>query len=77
MSDGEKLNGLSGAVIGCVFGAAFLEKGNAPAHELRKRGLAVVRRGCMNYPRATGLQLCLLLNFGEPRLEIKRVANYL
>jgi GxxExxY protein len=32
---------------------------------------------CMNYLRATGLQLCLLLNFGKPRLEIKRVANYL
>jgi GxxExxY protein len=32
---------------------------------------------CMNYLRATGLQLCLLLNFGKPRPEIKRVANYL
>jgi hypothetical protein len=24
--------------------------------------------------QATGLQLCLLLSFGKPRLEIKRVA---
>ena len=32
---------------------------------------------CMNYLRATGLSLCLLLNFSKPRLEIKRVANYL
>jgi len=30
---------------------------------------------CMNYLRATGLKLCLLLNFGKPRVEIKRVAN--
>lgn len=125
-TDSESLNGLSGAVIGCAFtvhntlGAGFLEKvyGNALAHELRKRDLAVAQqRGikvvydgtvvgdyfadllveerllvelktvkaleeahcaqCMNYLRATGLQLCLLLNFGKPRLEIKRVANYL
>ncbi len=117
-ADGERLDELSGAVIGCAFavhntlGAGFLEKvyGNALAHELRKRGLAVVQqRGikvvydgvvvgeyfadlvveekllvelktakaldeghcaqCMDYLRATGLQLCLLLNFGRPRLE--------
>ena len=30
---------------------------------------------CINYPVATGLQVCLLLNFGKPRLEIKRLAN--
>ena len=28
---------------------------------------------CLNYLKATGLQLCLLLNFGKPRLEVKRV----
>jgi GxxExxY protein len=26
---------------------------------------------CLNYLKATGLHLCLLLNFGKPRLEIK------
>ncbi len=30
---------------------------------------------CLNYLKATGLRLCLLLNFGKPRLEIKRVVN--
>jgi len=32
---------------------------------------------CVNYLKATDLQLCLLLNFGRPRLEIKRVVNRL
>ena len=33
------------------------------------------RAQCVNYLKATGLPLCLLLNFGRPRLEIKRVVN--
>ena len=28
---------------------------------------------CLNYLKATGLHLCLLFNFGRPRLEIKRI----
>jgi len=31
------------------------------------------RAQCLNYLKATGLHLCLLLNFGNPRLEIKRI----
>ena len=30
---------------------------------------------CMNYLKATGLQVCLLINFGTPRIEVKRVLN--
>ena len=28
---------------------------------------------CMNYLRATGLSVCLLLNFGNPKLQVKRI----
>jgi GxxExxY protein len=32
---------------------------------------------CINYLKATRLHLCLLLNFGRPRLEIHRIAHEL
>ena len=28
---------------------------------------------CLNYLKATGMPLCLLLNFGTPRVEVKRI----
>lgn len=33
------------------------------------------RMQCTNYVKATGLRLCLLLNFSKPRLENKRLVN--
>jgi GxxExxY protein len=31
------------------------------------------RAQCINYLRATGKTVCLLINFGTPRIEIKRI----
>jgi GxxExxY protein len=30
---------------------------------------------CMNYLKATDLKVCLLINFGRPKAEIKRIVN--
>ncbi len=30
---------------------------------------------CLNYLKATGLSTCLLLNFGSPRVEVKRIVH--
>lgn len=30
---------------------------------------------CLNYLRATGLRVCLLINFGTPKIQIKRFVN--
>ncbi len=30
---------------------------------------------CLNYLKATGLPICLLINFGKPKVEIKRIVN--
>jgi GxxExxY protein len=30
---------------------------------------------CLNYLKATGLRICLLINFGNPKVEVKRFAG--
>jgi len=30
---------------------------------------------CLNYLKATGYHVCLLINFGSPKIEIKRIVN--
>ena len=30
---------------------------------------------CMNYLKATGLKVCLLLNFGAPKVDTRRIVN--
>jgi GxxExxY protein len=30
---------------------------------------------CLNYLHATGLSICLLLNFGKPKVEVRRIVR--
>ena len=57
--------------------AADLLVENAVIVELKAvRTLEPIHKAqCLNYLNATGLPLCLLINFGTPRLEIRRVIN--
>ncbi len=56
-------------IIGCAYavanslGTGFLEKIYKNAHIAQ----------CLNYLKATGIGTCLLINFGNPKVEIKRL----
>ncbi|MBN2024507.1 MAG: GxxExxY protein [Pirellulales bacterium] len=54
-------------VSGCVLVEIKVAKGIDDAHLAQ----------CLNYLKATGLKLCLLVNFGTPKIGIKRVVNQL
>jgi GxxExxY protein len=64
-----------GVVVGTYTADLLVE--NAVLVELKAvTALDTVHRAqCINYLKGSGLWLCLLLNFGNPRLEIKRVVN--
>ena len=34
------------------------------------------RMQCVHYLRATGMRICLLINFGRPRVEVFRLVNH-
>jgi GxxExxY protein len=63
-------------IIVGVYAADLLVE-NAVIVELKAvRTLEPIHKAqCLNYLKATGLPLCLLINFGTPRLEIRRVIN--
>ena len=52
-------------VAGCVLVELKVAKALDPTHVAQ----------CLNYLKATGLRVCLLLNFGGPRVEMKRLVN--
>ena len=64
-----------GVVVGEYVADFFVE--NAIVVELKvARTLDDIHRAqCLNYLKATGLTVCLLVNFGTPRLEIKRIVS--
>ena len=68
-------NQITKVVIGAAYqvantpGSGFLEKVYENALSLDAIHLAQ----CLNYLKATGLHVCLLVNFGNPKIEIKRM----
>ncbi|MEM9111767.1 MAG: GxxExxY protein [Planctomycetota bacterium] len=63
-----------GVVVGDYVADIVIE--NTVLIELKAAsGLTDVHRAqCLNYLKATGYPVCLLLNFGKPRVEVKRLA---
>jgi GxxExxY protein len=64
-----------GVIVGAYTADLLVE--NAVLVELKAVSAldAIHRAQCINYLKASRLWLCLLLNFGNPRLEIKRLVN--
>ncbi len=67
--------GYGGEVVGVY--VADLLVGGAVLVELKAvRAFEDVHRAqCLNYLKATGLHICLLLYFAAPRLEIQRIVS--
>lgn len=62
-----------GVVVG-VYAVDLLVEDQVLVELKAVRALDDIHRAqCLNYLKATGLPLCLLLNFGRPRLEIVRL----
>jgi GxxExxY protein len=66
-----------GSVVGAYFADLVVEDQLLVALKAVKALDAVHRAQCVNYHKATGLHLGLLLDFGKPRPKIRRVANSL
>ena len=62
-----------GIVVGDYSGDLLVERIVLVELKVAKAIDEIHRAQCLNYLKATGLHLCLLLNFGKPRLEIKRI----
>jgi GxxExxY protein len=64
-----------GVVVG-TYAADLLVEGAVLVELKAVRAFDAIHQAqCLNYLKATGLHLCLLLNFGKPRLEIKRIVQ--
>ena len=65
---GWLLNEITERIIGCaytvsnVLGCGFFEN-----------DIHVVQ--CLNYLKGSGLKVCLLINFGKPKVEIRRIVR--
>jgi GxxExxY protein len=62
-----------GIVVGEFFADILVEEVAILELKVAREHNEVYIAQCLNYLKATGLPLCLLLNFGTPRLEIKRL----
>lgn len=64
-----------GIIVGQYFVDLLVEKYVLVELKTAKQLDNIHMAQCMNYLRATNLELCLLINFGKPKVEVKRIIN--
>ena len=62
-----------GVIVGQYIADLLIEQAGAVEMKAVRAVDTVHRAQCMNYLEASNLRLCLVLNFGRPRLEIHRL----
>jgi len=64
-----------GVVVGDYLGDLLVEDTVLVELKVARTLDDIHRAQCMNYLRATDLPLCLLINFGNPVVEVRRIAH--
>ena len=64
-----------GVVVGDYFADLIVEGGLLLELKAVRAFDDIHMAQCLNYLKATDLRLCLLMNFGKPKVEIKRLVN--
>ncbi len=63
-----------GVVVGDYVADLLIEDALLVELKAVKQLEAIHEAQCLNYLRATGLKTCLLLNFGNPKVQVKRLS---
>lgn len=64
-----------GVVVGEYYADLLVEDSVVVELKTIKKIDEVHMAQCLNYLKATGLHVCLLVNFAKPRVEIKRIVH--
>ncbi len=62
-----------GVVVGDYFADLIIERTVIVELKAVDRTADIHQAQCLNYLKGTGLPICLLMNFGKPRVEVKRL----
>ncbi|MBC8497077.1 MAG: GxxExxY protein [Anaerolineales bacterium] len=65
-----------GIVVGQYFADLLVENQILVEIKVAKDLTDIHAAQCLNYLRATGFPICLLINFGRPKVQVKRILPY-
>ena len=67
----------SGEIVGEYVADLFVENQVLVELKVTKELDNIHMARWMNYLKATGLKICLLINFGKSKIQVKRIVNHL